>query len=157
MTANLSLSDIGAIPSNYAQTNDPTIFQNDEVWLDVKCSNQGSESGQFKVLMTLEGYTESHEEWIRNMQPGEEKWLTWTISPDHLSAGNQKFDVYADVTSRVDESNELDNHLEGILHGHGRKSPRHGQHGGRDHRGQPDRRRVDQGRLAPRSCPSALR
>jgi hypothetical protein len=100
---NIQVAEFGVLPANYAQTQDATLYDNEPAEVVARISNVGGHTGQFKVMVKVDGQN-VHDEWIHDLSGGGEKWLV--VPLQHLRAGEHHLMVLADTTSRVDETEE---------------------------------------------------
>ncbi len=100
---NIKVSETNVYPDHFQQTGDMTLYDNEGAQIVTRIANEGGHTGQFKVLVKLDGQ-HVHEEWIHDLSSQGEKWLHVPIA--HLPAGQHQVEIYADITSRVQETEE---------------------------------------------------
>ncbi|MDT4943091.1 MAG: hypothetical protein QOJ34_3180 [Pseudonocardiales bacterium] len=99
---NIKVTEAGVIPENYAHTGDATLYDNEAALIVATVANEGGHTGQFKVLLKLDGQ-HVHEEWINDLSANAHHTVTFAIHPH---AGQHHLMVVADTTSHVQETEE---------------------------------------------------
>jgi len=121
VTAEINIPNIGAIPANFAHTNDPTMYVDDEILLVATFHNGGDvATGQFKIMLILDG-SNVHEEWIHDLHPGAHHNVA--VPWRGLGDGGHELEALADVTHHVNESDLSGNMAKGefVILGSSRK------------------------------------
>jgi hypothetical protein len=99
---NIRVTEAGVIPENYAQTGDATLYDNEPALLVATVLNDAGHTGQFKVLLKLDGQ-HVHEEWIHDLSANAQHTVSFSIHP---RAGQHQLMVVADSTDHVQETEE---------------------------------------------------
>jgi hypothetical protein len=107
---NIKVDEVHVVPKNYQQSGDMTLYDNEEADVLARISNSGGHTGQFKVMVKVDGQSVL-DEWIHDLSGQGEEWLYVPIP--HVKAGDHQLAVLADYTSRVEETEDyFDNVVE---------------------------------------------
>ena len=107
---NIQVTEVHVLPKHYQQSGDMTLYDNEEADVIARITNEGGHTGQFKVMVKVDGQN-VHDEWIHDLTGSSEDWMYVPLM--HVKAGEHNLMVIADATSRVTETEEyFDNVVE---------------------------------------------